>query len=513
EAGERREILSVAPTTAPFNLVLLLDVSGSVDNYVDFIRKAARNFVNTTNQGDKIAIVIFNEDVKTLSTFTTNKGKLSESLDTFDAGGGTGFYDAVAFTLAETLRPLRGERTAVVVLSDGDDNRSFLSFDALLGSIQESGALIYPLFVPSGLIAASTTNNSNATIDPLRTRYMALTSKAESEGEKLAQISGGVYYPIRQLSEIQKAYDDIVAQLRTAYSITFRSNVAEMRDNRASPRLKVKVNRENAFIKLGSVTEVKWRETSEIVLPNDNQVFQKVSYQQPDEIVGEVEKINYKQFVNDNLPAYNLENFDINKTTGAFILNKETEKIAVSRWISPKRTRSYPYERVYDTLAHSGKKVTIIPVVKDEGLGGERDFLQWDTVSLLSLLDVHVVLAYYNEATKNAKRADQITAQKFDNNYILARLGEVFNFKGTAREWNEREAKQLKSIFEKSRLAYAEISKNTKTYLHDETALIELIKFAETPNKFIEFSRLKSRRAQSREFVTDQPKESLATDT
>ena len=86
EAGEKREILSVEPTTAPFNLVLLLDVSGSVDNYVDFIRKTARNFVNTVNPNDKVAIIIFNEDVEILSTFTTDKGKLSESLGHFRRG-------------------------------------------------------------------------------------------------------------------------------------------------------------------------------------------------------------------------------------------------------------------------------------------------------------------------------------------------------------------------------------------------------------------------------------------
>ena len=537
ESGEKREILAVEPTTAPFNLVLLLDVSGSVDNYVDFIRKAARNFVNTANREDKIAIVIFNDDVKTLSTFTTNKGILSESLDTFDAGGGTAFYDALAFTLAETLRPLRGERTGIIVLSDGDDNRSFLSFDALLGAIQESGALIYPLYVPSGLIAASETNNANTTIDPLRSRYIALTSKAESEGEKLAQISGGVYYPIRQISEIQKAYDDIVVQLRTAYSITFRSNASETRDNRASPRLKVKVNRENAFVKLGSVVEFKPRENSEVkqdYFPQSSQSkkqeFQNISFSenpinfanfaplrkfssQISEITAEVESVKYKQFLGDKLQIYNLESLDINKTTGAFFLKKDNEKIAVSRWISPKRTRSYPYERVYDTLAVDGKKITIIPVVKDEGLGGERDFLQWDTISLLSLLDVHVVLAYYNEATKNAKRADQITAQKFDNDYIQMRLSEVFNFKGTARQWNEQEAKKLKSVFEKARNAYREISKNTKTYLHDETPLNELIKLTENPNDFAAFSRRKSQKGQSRELQSIQPKEALSTDT
>ena len=236
-------------------------------------------------------------------------------------------------------------------------------------------------------------------------------------------------------------------------------------------------------------------------------------FSQSSEISGSIERIKYKQFVNDNLRESKLENFDINNSTGAFLLNNGVETIAVSRWISPKRTRSYPYERVYDTLAFNGKKVTIIPVVKDEGLGGQRDFLQWDTIALMSLLDVQVVLACYDSAEKNTKRNDQITKQNFDNVYITSRLNEIFAFQGTPREWNEREAKQLKAMFEKSKLAYAKISKETKTYLHDETALNELIKFAETPQKFLEFSRDKSRKAQAREFVTEQPKEALATDT
>ena len=58
--------------------------------------------------------------------------------------------------------------------------------------------------------------------------------------------------------------------------------------------------------------------------------------------------------------------------------------------MSPKRTRSYPYERVYNSLRIS-KKITVIPVIKDEGAKGDRDFLQWDTISLMSLLDVFVL--------------------------------------------------------------------------------------------------------------------------
>jgi len=253
ENNEPREVTSIRTVTAPFNLVLLLDVSGSVDNYVNFIRKAARNFVETVGPSDRVSIVTFNEDVHVLSGFSGNKVKLSQSLDTFDAGGGTAYYDALAFVLADTLRPLKGERTAIVVLTDGDDNRSFLSFNSMLGSIQESGALIYPLYVPSALIAAGSSGDPNTGVDPLRAKYMGLTTKAEGEGAKLAEVSGGQYYSITQLSQIQTAYDDIVRQLRTAYSVTYRSTLAETNGNTASPRLKIKVKRDNAFVKINSV--------------------------------------------------------------------------------------------------------------------------------------------------------------------------------------------------------------------------------------------------------------------
>lgn len=249
ENGVSREIVSVTRSTAPVNLVLLLDVSGSIENYVTFIRKAARNFVETVDDRDRLSIVIFNEDVKKLTDFTTDKAKLSKSLDTFDAGGGTAYYDALAYVIADTLRPLKGERSAVVILTDGDDNRSFLAFDSLKGAIQESGALVYPLYVPSGLIAAAATGQ---TIDPMRMKYMSLTAKSEGEGERLAAISGGVYYPITQIDQIQQAYEDIVQQMRSAYLVTYCSDLAA-HGNGVSPKLKVRSKRENSFVTVTSI--------------------------------------------------------------------------------------------------------------------------------------------------------------------------------------------------------------------------------------------------------------------
>lgn len=258
EAGKPLEVLSVRPVTTKVNLVLLLDVSGSVDNYVNFIRKAARSFIETVGPNDRTAIVLFNEDVKVLSDFTSDKVSLSKSLDSFDAGGSTAYYDALAYTLADTLRPLRGERTAIVVLTDGDDNRSFLAFDSLAGAIEESGALIYPLYVPTGLVAASEASAVAENIDPLRNRHLTLTSKANAEGPQLARLSGGVYYPIDRLSQIQAAYDDIVLQLRTAYDITFRSPGIEP-GNRADPRLRVRMKKPGQFATVESITTAESR--------------------------------------------------------------------------------------------------------------------------------------------------------------------------------------------------------------------------------------------------------------
>lgn len=248
ENGVERRVTNVSPANEPFNLVLLLDVSGSVEERMDFIRKAARDFLRTTSPQDRIAIISFRDDIQIISDFSTDRQMLSRKLDEIDAGGGTSLYDALGYVLAEPLKRLRGERTAIVVMSDGDDNKSFLPFPAILEALTESGALVYPLYVPSGLIPETSVPKPEITIDPLRTRYLTLTTRAEDEGRKLAAASGGIYYPIRRLDDLQKAYDDVVAQLRSAYTITYASNSVS-----SSPRVRVRTNRDGASVRLSPV--------------------------------------------------------------------------------------------------------------------------------------------------------------------------------------------------------------------------------------------------------------------
>jgi hypothetical protein len=127
-------------------------------------------------------------------------------------------------------------------------------------------------------------------------------------------------------------------------------------------------------------------------------------------IIGKITGITYQVILSADLKVLDIKTFNINKAPSACLLNDKKDVFAISKWVSPKRTRSYPFERVFNTL-HFSKKITVIPIIKDEGAMGDRDFIQWDTVSLMSLLDVFVIFAYYDKADKRGKKNNQSAIQ------------------------------------------------------------------------------------------------------
>lgn len=226
-------------------------------------------------------------------------------------------------------------------------------------------------------------------------------------------------------------------------------------------------------------------------------------------IAGRITGLKYKILLSDDLKEIDAADFDINEMPSACLLTDDTHIFAVSKWVSPKRTRSYPFERVFNTLNVS-KKITVIPVVKDEGASGDRDFIQWDTVSLMSLLDVFVIFAYYDKADKKDRK---ITNQQFDNEYVLSKIREIEQFHSSALHWNLNELNtNLHDIIDRVKSSYTEIEKSTGVKLHNSKGLDNFKeKIGKDVSLFMAFSRGKAEKAQSREFVTFQPKESLAT--
>jgi hypothetical protein len=234
------------------------------------------------------------------------------------------------------------------------------------------------------------------------------------------------------------------------------------------------------------------------------------------QITGKITGIKYTPLLTKPLTEIPFSDFDVNTAPTSCIVKDGNYSFAISRWVSPKRTRSYPYERVYNTLTHS-KKITVIPVVKDEGANGDQDFIQWDTVSLMSLLDVFVVFAYYDKAKINCRNPKKlkITNQQFNNEFVKAKIREIEQYHSSALHWNLNELQiNFHSIVNLAKDAYARIEIETGIVLHNRDGLENFkCKIGENVSDFIQFSRNKAKQAQAREFATVQPKERLQSQT
>ncbi|HET55196.1 MAG TPA: hypothetical protein ENN33_08255 [Ignavibacteria bacterium] len=91
------------------------------------------------------------------------------------------------------------------------------------------------------------------------------------------------------------------------------------------------------------------------------------------DIYAEIKGIKYSPYNTPKLKEQQFDLFDINNCPANCIVSDDNFTFSISKWVSPKRTRSYPFERVYNTLGFT-KRITIIPIIKDEGKKGDRDF-------------------------------------------------------------------------------------------------------------------------------------------
>lgn len=172
-----------------------------------------------------------------------------------------------------------------------------------------------------------------------------------------------------------------------------------------------------------------------------------------------------------DLPQYDWKELDINRASPACkVKMPDGSLIALSRWSTPKRTRTYPLARVYDTYSHNGKIVTVIPIVKDEGKGQRRndtnlDRVNFITLSWMNLMNVYVILAWYEQVEKVDDY--RVTNQKFNNTYVRSQLEKIFTYKLDAHHWNRQHFEQdFVPIYEDAIAAYRNISIRLKVQMH-----------------------------------------------
>lgn len=234
-----------------------------------------------------------------------------------------------------------------------------------------------------------------------------------------------------------------------------------------------------------------------------------------------IKDLIYKPLVNTTrLKKYDIESFNFNNSNSTGIINyDENNSIAYSKWVSPKRTRSFPFARVYNTY-HANKVVTIIPVIKDEGSRGDLDRINFITLSWLNLMNVYIILAWYDEA--EYKTSEKITNQKFNNEYIKEKLEEIETYHLDAHHWNNTHfVEEFPQVTNKAIESYEAIEIATGAKLHNrendvsflETIVSDSDKTKLDLEKFKTLTLKRSRMAAFRESVTTHELEVLSDTT
>ena len=124
EDGKPQEIVFFAGEDAPFDLVLLLDLSGSSSDKIKLIRSSAKRFIESTRPMDRVAIVTFTDIAELVSPLTWDRGLLKDSLQDIQKPlGGTNFWDSLLYTMTTVVSSEKSfRRSAIVVMTDGVDN-------------------------------------------------------------------------------------------------------------------------------------------------------------------------------------------------------------------------------------------------------------------------------------------------------------------------------------------------------------------------------------------------------
>src|SRR5690349_15841140 len=145
EDGVEQEVAFFQSVDKPFSVVLMLDTSPSTQFRLEDIQDAAISFVNQLRTDDRVMVVSFNDKIKILSEFTTDRSKLNRAIQGARTGDGTRLYDAVDMVINEQLSRIQG-RKAIVLFTDGVDTTSRrASYDSNVMDAQELDALIYPV--------------------------------------------------------------------------------------------------------------------------------------------------------------------------------------------------------------------------------------------------------------------------------------------------------------------------------------------------------------------------------
>jgi Ca-activated chloride channel family protein len=213
EEGRSQPVSLFASTTAPLDLMLLLDTSSSMYERLAATQEAAINFVRTLKAGDRGAVVLFNDSVRIAQALTGDSEALDTAIQGAATAGGTALYEALYVALRELSRARRGaedpmRRQALVVLTDGDDTSSRLLFDDVLDEARRSAVTVFTI-MPSAPAWETF-------FDTARRR-----PSAPYDMRQLAEETGGRSFAPARIEDLAGVYGEIAEELSRQYWLAY----------------------------------------------------------------------------------------------------------------------------------------------------------------------------------------------------------------------------------------------------------------------------------------------------
>jgi Ca-activated chloride channel homolog len=238
EDGVKQTIQRFEPVEAPFSLVLLLDMSGSTVTFRQQLKLASQRFLDALAPEDRVAVIQFNAQIKTLAGFSTDRQKTAYAIEISSGLGDTHLYEALSYAL-RALDKEGKRRKAIVLLTDGldtqmrnADRRTFSKaqtdeealalvksrggpeLNQVLAAADRQGVSIFPLALPSGDPKRLPLPDPNIT---------GIYAAARLRLQSLADRTGGRLNEINRLEHMALLYREVAASLRTLYTVAYQA--------------------------------------------------------------------------------------------------------------------------------------------------------------------------------------------------------------------------------------------------------------------------------------------------
>lgn len=270
EDGKRQEISDFSTTAAPFEVVLLLDTSGSTRQDLNLIKRAAENFIASLRAGDRVSIIAYRSEridnrtnavSEILSNLTEDRNKLKAALENVKTSYGTPYYDSLLQVVEKVFSEKAAEefrgRRALVALTDGVDSVSASDFEEVREAFAASGIVSYFVqvntrdFFEENLLGECSSETMRFSTAQINRYYRVFYPKSNVEKvtdfcklgdferldiskklyelagrqmQDLAQMSGGKVFPVEDLSEVRTAFKKVADEIGTKYSLGYYSS-------------------------------------------------------------------------------------------------------------------------------------------------------------------------------------------------------------------------------------------------------------------------------------------------